>query len=93
EGGRMGFYRRLAWFEPSPTLVTSPTLKATMMIHPWEDRPLSVREYLRLQGFPDDWMVKVPVERAYRLFGEAVPVPMAYAIAITLKDALLRKPG
>ena len=80
-GGRMGFYRRLAWFEPSPTLVTSPAMKATMMVHPWEDRPLSVREYLRVQGFPDEWKVAVPVQDAYRLFGEAVPVPLARAIA------------
>jgi DNA (cytosine-5)-methyltransferase 1 len=88
-GGRMGFYRRLTWFEPSPTLVTSPAMKATMMVHPWEDRPLSVREYLRIQGFPDDWKVTVPVGVAYRLFGEAVPVPLAYAIARAVRDKVL----
>ncbi|MGC8988197.1 DNA cytosine methyltransferase [Infirmifilum sp.] len=91
-GGRMGFYRRLTWFEPSPTLVTSPTMKATMMIHPWEDRPLSVREYLRLQGFPDDWRVVVSVQSAYRLFGEAVPVPLARAIAGAIRDRILTNP-
>ena len=89
DGGRMGFYRRLTWFEPSPTLVTSPAMKATMMVHPWEDRPLSVREYLRIQGFPDDWRVIVPMQDAYRLFGEAVPVPLAKAIAKTIRDKLL----
>jgi DNA (cytosine-5)-methyltransferase 1 len=88
-GGRMGFYRRLAWFEPAPTLVTSPAMKATMMVHPWEDRPLSVREYLRIQGFPDDWKVVIPVQDAYRLFGEAVPVPLARAIAETVKSLIL----
>jgi len=88
-GGRMGFYRRLTWFEPSPTLVTSPAMKATMMVHPWEDRPLSVREYLRLQGFPDDWKVVVSTHDAYRLFGEAVPVPLARAIAKTVRDKIL----
>jgi DNA (cytosine-5)-methyltransferase 1 len=87
-GGRMGFYRRLAWFEPAPTLVTSPAMKATMMVHPWEDRPLSVREYLRVQGFPDDWKVVVPVQDAYRLFGEAVPVLLARAIAETVKSLI-----
>jgi DNA (cytosine-5)-methyltransferase 1 len=90
-GGRMGFYRRLAWFEPSPTLVTSPAMKATMMVHPWEDRPLSMREYLRIQGFPDDWKVVVPLDAAYRLFGEAVSVPLAYAIARALRDKVLRR--
>jgi DNA (cytosine-5)-methyltransferase 1 len=88
-GGRMGFYRRLTWFEPSPTLVTSPVMKATMMVHPWEDRPLSVKEYLRIQGFPDDWKVVNSVQDAYRLFGEAVPVPLAKAIAIAVRDEIL----
>ena len=88
-GGRMGFYRRLTWFEPSPTLVTSPAMKATMMIHPWEGRPLSIREYLRIQGFPDDWGVVVSVQSAYRLIGEAVPVPLARAIARTIRNKLL----
>lgn len=88
-GGRMGFYRRLAWFEPAPTLVTSPTMKATMMVHPWEDRPLSVREYLRIQGYPDNWKVVIPVQSAYRLFGEAVPVPLARAIAESVKSLIL----
>ncbi|MGB9622932.1 MAG: DNA cytosine methyltransferase, partial [Candidatus Bathyarchaeia archaeon] len=54
-GGRMGFYRRLSWFEPSPTLVTSPIMKGSMLIHPVEDRPLSVNEYKVIQGFPQDW--------------------------------------
>ena len=88
-GGRMGFFRRLTWFEPSPTLVTSPAMKATMMVHPWEDRPLSVREYLRIQGFPDTWKVVVSVPAAYRLFGEAVPVPLARAVAKMIRDKIL----
>jgi DNA (cytosine-5)-methyltransferase 1 len=88
-GGRTGFYRRLAWFEPSPTLVTSPAMKATMMVHPWEDRPLSVREYLRIQGFPDGWRVAVSTSDAYRLFGEAVPVPLARAVAEEVRSVLL----
>ena len=90
-GGRMGFYRRLTWFEPSPTLVTSPAMKATMMVHPWEDRPLSVKEYLKIQGFPDDWKVVNSVQDAYRLFGEAVPVPLAKAIAIAVRDEILAR--
>jgi DNA (cytosine-5)-methyltransferase 1 len=62
-----------------------------MMVHPWEDRPLSVREYLRIQGFPDTWRVVVPVPAAYRLFGEAVPVPLARAIARAIRDKILFK--
>ncbi|QOJ78870.1 DNA cytosine methyltransferase [Infirmifilum lucidum] len=88
-GGRMGFYRRLCWFEPSPTLVTHPAMKATMLVHPWEDRPLSVREYMRLQGFPDEWRVVIGIQEAYRLFGEAVPVPLARAVARAVRDRVL----
>jgi len=89
-GGRMGFYRRLTWFEPSPTLVTSPAMKATMMVHPWRDRPLSVREYLHIQGFPDTWKVVVKNSDAYRLFGEAVPVPLARAIAKVVRKLITK---
>jgi len=91
-GGKMGFYRRLTWCEPSPTLVTSPSMKATMMVHPLEDRPLSVREYLRLQGFPDDWRVVLPVSQAYKVFGEAVPVPLARAVALVVRREILGVP-
>ena len=44
-GGKVGFYRRLSYSQPSPTVVTSPVQKATMMCHPTQDRPLSVAEY------------------------------------------------
>ena len=43
-GGKVGFYRRLSYSQPSPTLVASPVQKATMMCHPTQDRPLSVRD-------------------------------------------------
>ena len=54
-GGKTGFYRRLAWDEPSPTLVTCPTMPATDLMHPTEDRALSIEEYARIQMFPDGW--------------------------------------
>ena len=55
-GGRVGFFRRLAWDAPAPSLTTRPDSKATMLCHPEADRPLSVREYARVQQFPDDWV-------------------------------------
>jgi len=76
-GGRTGFLRRLGWDEPSPTLVTSPTMPATLLAHPSELRPLSVEEYLRLQGFPDEWQVEGTTAQKYRQLGNAVPVPLA----------------
>ena len=50
-GGKVGFYRRLSYDQPSPTVVTSPVQKATMMCHPTQDRPLSIKEYARIQQF------------------------------------------
>jgi len=85
EGGKMGFFRRLAWDEPSPTLVTSPIQKGTYFIHPELDRPLTISEYKRLQGFPDEWVVVGNINDQYRLIGNAVPPPLAKAIAISIK--------
>lgn len=79
-GGKVGFYRRLSYSQPSPTLVTSPVQKATMMCHPTQDRPLSVREYARIQQFPDNWIFSGPLASQYRQVGNAVPVGLATAI-------------
>src|SRR5699024_5327133 len=45
-GGKVGFFRRLKANEPSPTLLTSPAQNSTNLGHPFEDRPLSIEEYL-----------------------------------------------
>lgn len=79
-GGKVGFYRRLSYSQPSPTVVTSPIQKATMMCHPTEDRPLSVAEYARIQQFPDDWIFTGTLVEKYRQIGNAVPVGLAKAI-------------
>lgn len=73
-GGRTGFFRRLGWDRPSPTLVTSPVMPATMLCHPDELRPLSIREYARIQQFPDDWQFEGPPVQVYKQIGNAVPV-------------------
>jgi len=79
-GGKTGFYRRLAWHEPAPTLVTHPAMPATDLAHPLENRPLSVQEYKRLQDFPDNWVVCGSIINQYRQLGNAVPVPLGEAI-------------
>lgn len=79
-GGKVGFYRRLSFSEPSPTLVTSPVQKATLLCHPRADRPLSVSEYARIQGFPLDWHFEGTPNDAYRQIGNAVPIPLGHAI-------------
>lgn len=79
-GGKVGFYRRLSYDEPSPTLVTSPVQKASMLCHPTRNRPLSVREYARIQQFPDEWIIVGTIAAKYRQIGNAVPVGLAMAL-------------
>lgn len=79
-GGKVGFYRRLSYKQPSPTITTSPAQKATMLCHPKQDRPLSIKEYARIQQFPDDWKFTGTVSAQYRQIGNAVPVGLAEAI-------------
>ncbi len=84
EGGKTGMARRLAWDEPSLTLTCSPAQKQTERCHPDETRPLTVREYARIQTFPDDWVFSGPLTAQYRQIGNAVPVNLAYAVARSL---------
>ena len=74
------FYRRLSYSQPSPTVVTSPVQKATMMCHPTQDRPLSVMEYARIQQFPSTWKFIGTISAKYRQIGNAVPIGLAKAI-------------
>ena len=83
-GGKTGFYRRLNFSRPSPTLVTDPTMPATDLCHPTQDRPLSVEEYRRIQEFPDDWVICGCVKEQYRQIGNAVPIRLGEAIARTI---------
>jgi DNA (cytosine-5)-methyltransferase 1 len=79
-GGKTGFFRRLAWDKPSPTLVTHPAMPATDLGHPEEDRPLSILEYKRIQEFPDAWEIKGSILNKYKQIGNAVPVSVGEAI-------------
>lgn len=85
-GGRTGFFRRLAWDKPAPTLVTHPAMPATDLAHPTEDRPLSIQEYKRIQEFPDCWEVRGSLLDQYRQIGNAVPISLGKAIGKTVVD-------
>jgi DNA (cytosine-5)-methyltransferase 1 len=91
-GGKSGFFRRLDWNRPSPTLVTHPAMPATDLAHPEQDRPLSVEEYMRIQQFPADWKIEGSIIERYRQIGNAVPVGLGYAIGRHLLDLELGKP-
>ncbi len=91
-GGKTGMARRLSWNEPSLTLTCSPAQKQTERCHPKETRPLTVREYARIQTFPDDWKFSGSVSSQYKQIGNAVPCNLGYHIGKCLIAMLENKP-
>lgn len=87
-GGKTGMARRLAWDEPALTLTCSPAQKQTERCHPDETRPLTVREYARVQTFPDNWSFCGPVSSHYKQIGNAVPVNLAFHLASAVRRML-----
>lgn len=83
-GGKTGMARRLSWDEPSLTLTCAPAQKQTERCHPEETRPLTTREYARIQTFPDDWEFSGKMDSVYKQVGNAVPVNLAYAMGRAL---------
>ncbi len=84
EGGKTGMARRLSLDEPSLTLTCAPAQKQTERCHPIETRPLTVREYARIQTFPDEWKFAGNLSSQYKQIGNAVPVNLAYAVGRAL---------
>lgn len=88
EGGMTGVYRRLDRNGHCPTLTTSPGQRNTMIIHPLEDRPLSVKEYMRAQGIPADYNIVGSTAKKYTFIGNGVPVEMAYELSKAISKTL-----
>ncbi|MBR0030668.1 MAG: DNA cytosine methyltransferase, partial [Treponema sp.] len=91
-GGKTGFFRRVGWDEPSPTLVTDPTMPATDLCHPEKDRPLSIQEYARIQEFPDDWKFFGEMKDVYKQIGNAVPISLGCAIGKQIVKLITNQP-
>lgn len=87
-GGKTGMARRISWDEPSLTLTCSPAQKQTERCHPDETRPFTVREYARIQTFPDDWQLTGSLSSQYKQIGNAVPVNLAQAVGTSIVAAL-----
>ena len=88
-GGKRGILRRLSMNEPSLTLLCSPSQKQTERCHPIEDRPLTIREYARIQSFPDNYKFSGSVSSQYKQIGNAVPLLLAKKIGEKLKEILI----
>jgi DNA (cytosine-5)-methyltransferase 1 len=87
-GGKTGMARRIGWDEPSLTLTCSPAQKQTERCHPDETRPFTVREYARIQTFPDDWKFSGSVSQQYKQIGNAVPCNLGQEIGFSIVNFL-----
>lgn len=83
-GGKTGMARRIGWDEPCLTLTCSPAQKQTERCHPEETRPFTVREYARIQTFPDDWKFDGSIAQQYKQIGNAVPVNLGCEIGYSI---------
>jgi DNA (cytosine-5)-methyltransferase 1 len=72
-----GIYRRLNPNEPACTIAN---YRKSMLIHPFEDRGLSLREAARLQSFPDTYRFYGKIGDMQQQVGNAVPPLLAKAI-------------
>ncbi|BDA51554.1 DNA (cytosine-5)-methyltransferase 1B [Coccomyxa sp. Obi] len=88
--GWRGLFGRLDYNGHFPTSVTDPQPmgKVGQVFHPDQDRIVSVRECARAQGFPDSFRFYGNVHNKHRQIGNAVPVPLAFALGRQLRSAL-----
>lgn len=83
-GGKTGMARRIGWDEPCLTLTCSPAQKQTERCHPDETRPFTVREYARIQTFPDAWAFSGSIPQQYKQIGNAIPVNLGQEIGYSV---------
>ena len=88
-GGKRGILARLSMEKPSLTLLCSPSQKQTERCHPLEERPLTIREYARIQTFPDNYEFIGSLTSQYKQIGNAVPVELAYHLGLSLKKLFI----
>ena len=87
KGGRSGWWRRLSWDLPSPTVMTMPNHASSSLCHPDDVRVLSLRECARIQEFPNDWTFAGSVAEQYEQVGNAVPIRLGELAARAIKTA------
>lgn len=80
-------YRRLSSNLPS---VTIGNFRKAMLIHPIENRLLSLREAARLQSFQDKYRFRRGISHMQQLIGNSVPPLLSKKVAFPLKRKLLK---
>ncbi|KAL6982395.1 DNA (cytosine-5)-methyltransferase cmt3 [Sarracenia purpurea var. burkii] len=86
-------FARLWWDETVPTVVTRAEPHNQSILHPLQDRVLTIRENARLQGFPDYYKLFGPIKERYIQVGNAVAVPVARALGYALAMAFQGSSG
>lgn len=82
---QVGTYGRLSWDAPAYTVTgLANNVTAGMFTHPSAERPISAREAAILQGFDDEYVFSGSAGSVYQQIGNAVPSPLAKAVATTL---------
>ncbi len=83
ENCHTGIYHRLNHNKPS---IVIGNYRKNMLIHPIEDRGLSVREAARIQSFPDNYRFLGTIGFQQQQVGNAVPPLLAKAVFMKLKE-------
>lgn len=83
-GGRS--FKTLSWDSPSFTVAFG---NREVHIHPECHRRLSVYEAMKLQGFPDEYELVSTLSSQITQVSEAVPPPLAHAVALSIREATL----
>ncbi|KAD6453747.1 hypothetical protein E3N88_08453 [Mikania micrantha] len=86
-------FARLWWDENVATVVTFPNLHSQAAIHPEQDRVLTLREYARLQGFPDHYKFCGNIKERYCQVGNAVAVSVSKTLGYALGMAVRKLSG
>lgn len=84
EGGRGGWWRRLDWDRPCPTILGMPDHSSTALIHPEETRCLSLYECAAVQTFPSASRFAGSPRSGYQQIGNAVPPVFAAQLGTEL---------
>jgi len=81
-------FRRLVWDEPSPTVAYG---HREIHVHPNGKRRLSLLEGMLLQGFPETYRLAGNLSEQVTQVSDAVPPPLARALAIAIHSALYER--
>jgi len=82
-GGAPSGLKRLIANEPCLTITGATTRE---LIHPTEDRPLTIREAARIQTFPDDFQFSGNPSQKIQQIGNAIPPVLARIFAEHIRD-------